>query len=561
MNKIRRGLRQLLRALDDRVVRAVAPAERRLQQFQHLVRQSPMMAIVNMINALILALVVADSASPYVLGGWLAAVCLPSAYNLYRSVRARHKPSPTRVGRGTMRRALIMTGAMGAVWGSAAILFFTPSDLVNQAFLAFILGGMFAGVVAMLSALPAHCMVFGLTTLPPITGVLLATGDRAEMAMAGAFVVFAAALAWAVRNGYHRFLESLAVKRDLSETRHRLLDAIESTREAFALFDADGRPTLTNRRFWDYFPEGRTIGPAAAEPTLEALPDGRWLQSSVRRTADGGFVSVHADITALKRQEAELQRARLEAEEASRAKSQFLAMMSHELRTPLNSIIGFAQILVRDDMTPTPDMTREYAGYVLSSGHHLLALVTDILDLSKIEAGRYELREQLVAPVDIVAEAVRQFAPQAAEQGITLTAEDMADVELWAEARALRQMVINLMSNAVKFTERCGAVRVSSRLLDDGRLELVVADDGIGIAAKEQDAVFEPFRQVDCDLARERSGTGLGLPLVRRLVELHGGETGLDSTVGEGTTVRLIFPADRVVRGDAAAAVSGRGGA
>ncbi|GGO16437.1 hypothetical protein GCM10007972_25520 [Iodidimonas muriae] len=327
----------------------------------------------------------------------------------------------------------------------------------------------------------------------------------------------------------------------------QLSDAIENTGEAFSIYSADGELQLANRQFRNFFPNGRTPESESVNAFVEQLADGRWVQTMVRKTSRGGLVSTHADITALKQQEMELISARRQAEGANHAKSQFLAVMSHELRTPLNSIIGFAELISRTDMHIQTDTMREYGALILESGRHLLGLISGILDLSRIEAGRYELHEESIDLEFLAQSAVSQCRPMAEEAKVTIEVDAPSDLpHLWAEMRALRQILFNLLSNAIKFTPEDGKVTVTFQY-QDGHIVTCVRDTGIGIDEKDQELVFQAFQQVDNTLSREHPGSGLGLPLVKHLAELHGAVVTLDSQLGKGSCFTVTFPKDRVM--------------
>ncbi|HET8728436.1 MAG TPA: MHYT domain-containing protein [Alphaproteobacteria bacterium] len=236
------------------------------------------------------------------------------------------------------------------------------------------------------------------------------------------------------------------------------------------------------------------------------------------------------------------------AAESSQAKSQFLATMSHELRTPLNAIIGFSDIMVKEMFGALgSDRYREYAATIHDSGTHLLALINDVLDFSKLDAGRAELTEEVVDLHRALSDTLRMMQGQADEAGVSLRQETAADLpHLLADPRRLRQVLLNLLSNAVKFTPPGGEVRVSARLRERD-LAIAVIDTGIGIAPEDISTALERFGQIDSSPGRKYAGTGLGLPLAKRLVELHGGQLAITSTVGAGTTVTITFPAERVV--------------
>ena len=378
----------------------------------------------------------------------------------------------------------------------------------------------------------------------------------------------------------------------------RLRDAIETIPEAFVLWDADNRLVLCNSNFQDlhHLPdEAITVGAsyeavvaAGSKPvvrnkvvstgptlpgarTFEAqLEDGRWLHISERRTKDGGYVSVGTDITALKTHEEKLidsekrlmatvtdlrssqQRLaelaekyaeeKTRAEEANQAKSKFLANMSHELRTPLNAIIGFSEIMESGMFGPLgADKYREYCSDIRDSGHYLLDVINDILDMSKIEAGRIRLDYEDLELADLLADAMRVVSARAQEKELHLVAEIAPELHLRADRRALKQIALNLLSNAVKFTPAGGRVTVRGRCSDDC-IVLSIADTGIGIARDNLNRLGRPFEQVESQLTKSHQGSGLGLAIAKSLVELHGGNMRIRSTLGRGTLVVVRLP-------------------
>lgn len=244
------------------------------------------------------------------------------------------------------------------------------------------------------------------------------------------------------------------------------------------------------------------------------------------------------------------------AEAANKAKTQFLAMMSHELRTPLNAILGFSEIIRSEALGPLgADEYSEYAGDIYSSGAHLLALINDLLDLAKVESGMVEVREEVMDPAEMIDDAVRIIAKTDAARGVKLLSQPAEGLpRLRADKRKLRQILMNLLSNAVKFTNEGKAVAAKVYLNAEGGLVFEVADGGIGIAEADIAKVMEPFVQIDSALNRQQQGTGLGLPLCKQLTELHGGVFELESTLNEGTTVRIVMPPERscLARADAA---------
>ncbi|WP_269515762.1 ATP-binding protein [Brevundimonas subvibrioides] len=400
----------------------------------------------------------------------------------------------------------------------------------------------------------------------------------------------------------------LGVAMDITEARRakaqaqaaegRLRDGIESVSDAFVLFDRLGRLILWNQAFKDAFnfsdeavrkgaqkdelnriaalairadrpsPEGRA---GAREVELH---DGRVLQLSERFTGDGGTVITAADVTAIRRQEVERQRAadslrktvdELEAsqaklsllarkyeiamtraEAANQAKSEFLANMSHELRTPLNAINGFSEIMAGEMFGPLGhEKYRGYAQDILKSGQHLLSLINDILDMAKIEAGKMTLHYEAVSLSEVCGEAIRLMRGKAQDCGLTLTLEAGDVPEIEADYRGLKQVMLNLISNAVKFTPEGGKITVSIAPASIGRMRIAVVDTGIGIAEADLARLAQPFEQVEGQHSKTTQGTGLGLALTKSLIELHGGEMIMTSTPGEGTTVSFDIPIRR----------------
>jgi len=278
---------------------------------------------------------------------------------------------------------------------------------------------------------------------------------------------------------------------------------------------------------------------------------GRHLRISDRRTRMGGMVTVYTDVSdlvergdELARSQRDLRLAKEQAEVASRTKSQFLANMSHELRTPLNAIIGFAEVIEREFFGPVG--VAQYASYAADihrSGQHLLSLINDILDLSKVEAGRFEIVEQDFPLVETIDEAKRLLEIRAQNAGLVMSSEIAGDVaRIYADRKLLSQALLNLMSNAVKFTPAGGQVRISARRESGGDLLISVSDTGIGMAAAEIPRALEPFGQIDGTLARRYDGTGLGLTITKAFIEMHGGALTLDSQKGRGTTATIRMP-------------------
>lgn len=268
----------------------------------------------------------------------------------------------------------------------------------------------------------------------------------------------------------------------------------------------------------------------------------RWFMIRVNRTPDGSRVALRVDITQQKRLQAELAAAHHAAEAANRSKSQFLANVSHELRTPLNAIINFARLMAEAVHGPLGDPRYvEYAETIRGSGEYLSALFNDLLDLARAEAGRLALSRQLVDVAALVPTACRMLAPEAQEAGITMRTDLPELPPVPGDAIRLRQVLVNLISNAIKFSAPGSEVHIAVRATD-GWIEASVTDTGYGIAASDLDRILLPFEQV-LDPSRPRNpGVGLGLPLAKHLVELHGGTLTLDSMPDQGTTATVRLP-------------------
>ena len=273
-----------------------------------------------------------------------------------------------------------------------------------------------------------------------------------------------------------------------------------------------------------------------------------WTEATLAKNVDPetglvDVVSVARDISERKLVEEELR-------EANAAKSRFLAAMSHELRTPLNAVIGFAEI-IRDELfgRHASEKYREYAIDIEESGRHLLHLIDEVLDLSKIEAGKMELNEEMFDPAELIESSLRLLEPRAEKGGVALESIPLRIAESCrGDLHRLRQALLNLLSNAIKFTPPGGSVSVSGALDHEGRFVIRVRDSGCGIAAEDMKRLFKPFSQARDATVRSSEGTGLGLTLARDFAELHDGQVWLESRLGEGTTAFLTLPASRMSR-------------
>ncbi len=337
----------------------------------------------------------------------------------------------------------------------------------------------------------------------------------------------------------------------------------ERVAEAFARFDSEGcdfeidyRIVRPDREIRHVLEIGRAIRDAngrAVEQSgvVQDITERKQAEEAVRRARDDLEIRVEERTRELKDREAALLLAKEQAEIANRAKSEFLANMSHELRTPLSAIIGFAEILLDERLRPDdPAQAEDYVKDIHGSGQHLLNLINDILDLSKIEAGNARLNETEIDLHSTVASCLRLMAPRALSGELEMTSKlsEPPLPLLYADPRMVKQILTNLLSNAVKFTPPGGRIEVSAWLDRDGAYFLQVTDSGIGIAADDIPKALARFEQIEGQHSRRFDGTGLGLPLTKALVELHGGSFWLESEVGDGTTVRIRFPETRTIQ-------------
>ncbi|GIX17461.1 MAG: hypothetical protein KatS3mg119_1647 [Rhodothalassiaceae bacterium] len=524
-----------------RGLRGIEPEARAvLRQEQALIgrRMGPFTLTVSILAAALLAWINWDRVPHPPVLLWLTLIAAPLVALLLVWWREGFTV-PARLRPRVLRRIPVTALVEGLLWAAAPALFFDPADPERQMLLGAIIFSLTAASVVVLSGL---LLTVWLYATPPILSLAFSfwQQDTPEMRLLAAVVViYGGLLMTGAFLGYRRFVTRVEAQVAAREALETLEEALESVGEAFGLFDAAGQPIFLNRGYRALF-KGKPDGLKPGEEVVQKI-GGRWLRSAARRTASGKEVHLHADVTALKQTEDALREARDAAEQASHAKSQFLATMSHELRTPLNAIIGFAELLAARPDLPEAKR-REYAETIRQAGRHLLALLNDILDLSRIEAGAYRLDRAVVPLRPLVDELLAMFAVQAREEQITLANEVPESLAAEADERALRQILINLVGNAVKFTPAGGRVTVSAARRED-EVEIVVADTGEGIAPEDLERVLEPFVQGEDAMNRRHGGTGLGLPLVKRLVELHGGRLHLESARGRGTRASFTLPA------------------
>ncbi|MBI3451761.1 MAG: PAS-domain containing protein [Rhodospirillales bacterium] len=374
------------------------------------------------------------------------------------------------------------------------------------------------------------------------------------------------------------------VRRQLEMKSAQFEAALSNMAQGLCLYDADTRLLVFNRRYLDLYKlpaseirpgitlreimeKSTSLGnyaPESVESTIaeriaiaqlrqprvffQRLKSGRVIEIAHQPLPDGGSVATHTDVTERENTAEALRSAKEVAELADRAKSEFLANMSHELRTPLNAIIGFSEIMCSELYGKLGDPRyAEYVRDIRDSGGHLLELINDILDLSKIEAGKSTLHEEDVDIARLLTVSTRLVRDRARIAGVGMETELAADLPaVRADEIKLKQIVLNLLSNAIKFSPSGGRITIHAGIEPSGKLEIAITDTGVGMRAEDIPIAMMPFRQVDSSLARRHEGTGLGLPLAKGLVEMHDGELAIESTPGRGTTVTIRLPAHRV---------------
>ena len=396
------------------------------------------------------------------------------------------------------------------------------------------------------------------------------------------FAVIILSLGWLMLGALNRQRRAVAGlhahEEQLAEQSALLQSTLENMGEGLSVFDRAGRLIAWNSRFAELLQltidltgatlydislfQARRGDFGAVEPVEEArrrsasfhrsLPrviertsaGGRTLQIRRREMPDGAVVSLYSDITERKAAEEKMEQARIQAELANRAKSDFLANMSHELRTPLNAIIGFSEVLATEVLGPvSQEKQLEYIRDIHSSGLHLLSIINDVLDMSKIEAGKLDLAFERVNVQQVIKETVRMVDDQVRGRKLDIeTNVPDGEISVWGDERAIKQIMLNLLSNAVKFSHDGGRIDIRASLDATGGLVLIVADRGIGMAEAEIKRALQPFGQAKSATTKTHGGTGLGLPIAKGLVEAHGGKLLIESTAGRGTAVRIMLP-------------------
>lgn len=585
----------------------------RVEQAVLLVRTLPVFFAANILLSLFIAVELRNLFSVGEVLGWLGAVFFANAPALQHWLKFRARPRPASIGPNWNKRAILYAAIVALPW--ATVLLATPISLHATPYetmvLTVVIAGLTAGCLAVLTPIPEICITYVGVILLPLIGRYSAVGDEMHVVIAANMLLYVVCVFYYGKGSYRQFVDGVRARVDnerlvgelretqsllakataakLAESESRFRDIAESASDWFWEQDKRSKLTYVSPRFseftgwnaetaigkrYDELPKGVSDTEVLALFRADVLAHRPFRDIRAWRRGDDGKLRCHSisgkpifsdtgeflgyrgsgrDVTAEAEAADALLAAKIQAEAANRAKSQFLANMSHELRTPLNAIIGFSEMMQLQVFGPIGHARyEEYTADIHRAGSHLLAVINDILDLSKIEAGHLELKDEVVDLSDVTSSALHIIDTQARGAGVELNFDAAQTLPaLRGERRAILQILLNLLSNAIKFTPAGGRVSVRCAQAADGTLALSVADTGIGVAPENIARVLEPFGQVADAYSRNHTGAGLGLPIAKSLVEAHGGALTLESVVGQGTTVTARFPADRVM-GDAA---------
>ena len=483
------------------------------EQTRLLYAQAPTGFVVTLLNAGIVTVVLWQEIAPPVLVTWFALIVVVTLAR-FLLVQWYHRAAPPAAQvRCWQTRFIIGASCAGLAWGGAGMFLFPRDSLVHQLFLAFVLGGMILGAVAMLSWVKGAFLAFLLPAALPITVRFFTQGSEVFTAMGVTCLIFSGALWIIARHQYTAVAESLAL-------RFENLDLI------------------------DHLSVSEHQATAANAALQEEVIVRRRMEEALRLTRDALEARVQDRTAALMTSNAALTQAKEAAEAADRTKSEFLATVSHELRTPLNAILGYTQLFLADAFGELTSDQLYGLRRVDKNAQELLDLISAVLDVSRLAAGRLPVEIKEVR----VAELLQELEAEAQDMWEQTQVKSLWKVQgdlppLSTDPGKLKVVIKNLVGNALKFTEQ-GSITVEAQGRYGG-IEIAVSDTGIGIAAHELPLIFEPFRQLESSEKRSVGGTGLGLHIVKRLLELLGGEITVESEVGRGSTFRVWLPSAR----------------
>ncbi|MGI9463053.1 MAG: ATP-binding protein, partial [Aestuariivirgaceae bacterium] len=578
------------------------PDEYRASQLSAVKRTTPHMMIANIMAAVLVLWVAWPTPVQWVVVIWAAVISSVSGFILISGWYRSANKKPAKKSRRTAspqagRRAEVYALALGGIWGALPAATFT----IAPPNVSFIIMGVVMGACGLgafnLSRFPSAALIYASVVTSSLTGAAFAVGDRGGVAAAFLGAIYGIALGGMILKTHYRALQRAGAQKALenqNEIIKLLLRDFESgTKDWLWETDAEGRLQYASERLAQLM--DRPLKDVLGEPLLETVCGGQsvdcWADIATRM-ADRkaielievplvnqgniswwqinaepilrdqqhfeGYRGVAIDITDTRRAADEMLKAKQAAERASAAKSQFLAVISHELRTPLNSILGYAELASADRREPVAkaDMD-EYLNNILEHSRHLNQLINNVLDFTRIENGRMKLVEQQVDVDELVEIIVRMCQLQAREAGVELCENyKIRGMVLQGDLTRLKQVLINIISNAIKFTPANGKVEVTVGQSVEGEPEITVTDTGIGIEAAKIEAIFEPFVQAEETKTRQYEGAGLGLAISRQLARLHDGDVTLTSEPGKGTVARLTLPKSRLIDTEASEAAA-----
>jgi len=558
----------------------------RAGQIAAAVEASPLMLTANAVISLCFGGLAVFQFNPLVVASWTAAAALPSLLLLFYWRRNRGQKSKS-LPLSAIRLADLCATVMGLVWAALPALFF---DAANDDFrvivvaLAFAVAGI--GSYA-LAYIPTAAILFVSLIMGSLSITSVKLGGEAGLGFGFLAILYGFVMSGLVLYDHHRDVQHSAAGQQVQ----RQMDIIALLLKEFEkgasdwlwetgsdgqltyfsprLCEVIGKPAAAIERQsfadaagampgwsgWETFAQTMAERRPAAGLLLETVRGGHhaWWHIDARPLfgVNGEFIGyrgVGRDVTEQRNAQEQLIHAKEDAEAASAAKSQFLSVMSHELRTPLNSILGFAQLLASPQADFLSEAARgEYFKFILESGNHLKTLIDDILDATRIERGTIALVEQEIDAAELVEVAVKMCRDAAEKADVTIVARLADGIEIRGDATRLKQVLINLIANAAKFSRPGGIVNVGLGRAADGGLAVTVRDSGIGISPSDIERIFEPFVQADDGTTRRFGGVGLGLAIARKIATLHGGNVTIESRAGSGTTAALLLPADRIV--------------
>lgn len=460
--------------------------------------------------------------------------------------RFKGRKAPDRVSGKFLRKIELSAIFYGIVWGVITILLRRENDLISYVYLFTIQAGMVAGLTSLLSPLPRVALRFAAASLMPSIVIGFATGSVEMILLSCLSIVLIGSLIAGSINSYSQLRDTISSLLEARDARRDLTDAIESLNDAFSIHSSSGELVLANERYRSWFAHGDDASEAMADEPYR-INDGRWVLCTGRPTSNGGRVTIHTDVSALKNRERELIAARSEAEKADDAKSRFLSTMSHELLMPLNIVLGFSKLMMQDSNIRLSDAeVAEYADNIYRSGDHLLRLTRDIIDYSKIGLDKYLLDREAVDIAVLLTECIHLT-----EMHYEIADKSNIDVKIGPEIGdllldrfAMKRAITSLLGNAVKFAGTEGRIIVRVGLTAKSQPYVSIRDFGPGIPESQLGKVFEAFHQLQREPSQSKGGTGLGLTLCRHLTRLHGGDVHLKSHGENGLSAIILLPAD-----------------